>query len=177
MCYTSKPTSSRSPGPPSNKQKYERQNPKAPLQALAARPSNALRKNQRLCGPISRHVHPTLASPTSPFVPTSPAPFSRSLLSFSDLWGAEGKSGASSMPALRTVAKFSGGKGMAWSNGIAWWDEIDGSEEWQRGIFYALCAACSLVSLLALVRRRFALLSLSISLVICVSVGGCSYLR
>ncbi|XP_008790872.3 tobamovirus multiplication protein 1-like isoform X2 [Phoenix dactylifera] len=56
------------------------------------------------------------------------------------------------MPALRTAAEFSGGEGMAWRNGIAWWDEIDGSEEWQRGIFYALCAAYSLVSLVALVQ-------------------------
>ncbi|KAG1366520.1 putative Tobamovirus multiplication protein 1 [Cocos nucifera] len=56
------------------------------------------------------------------------------------------------MPALRTVAEFSGGEGMFWRNGIAWWDEIDGSEEWQRGIFYSLCAAYTLVSLVALVQ-------------------------
>lgn len=36
--------------------------------------------------------------------------------------------------------------------GIGWWDEIDGSDEWQRGIFYTLCASYSLVSLVALVQ-------------------------
>ncbi|XP_029124293.1 tobamovirus multiplication protein 1-like isoform X2 [Elaeis guineensis] len=56
------------------------------------------------------------------------------------------------MPALRMVAEFSGGEGMAWRNGIEWWDEIDGSEAWQRGIFYALCVAYSLVSVVALVQ-------------------------
>ncbi|XP_008802197.2 tobamovirus multiplication protein 1-like [Phoenix dactylifera] len=55
------------------------------------------------------------------------------------------------MPALRAVEYYSV-EGMGRRNGIAWWDEIDGSEEWQRGIFYALCAAYSLVSLVALVQ-------------------------
>ncbi|KAJ0960965.1 hypothetical protein J5N97_001069 [Dioscorea zingiberensis] len=35
---------------------------------------------------------------------------------------------------------------------MGWWDEVDGSDEWQRGIFYFLCAAYSLVSLVALVQ-------------------------
>ncbi|XP_029123861.1 tobamovirus multiplication protein 1 isoform X2 [Elaeis guineensis] len=56
------------------------------------------------------------------------------------------------MLALRTVVEYYGLEGMGRRNGIAWWDEIDGSEEWQRGIFYALCAAYSLVSLVALVQ-------------------------
>lgn len=61
-------------------------------------------------------------------------------------------SGASSMPALRAVVEeYYGVEGMGRRNGIAWWDEIDGSEEWQRGIFYALSVAYSLVSLVALV--------------------------
>ncbi|PIA52139.1 hypothetical protein AQUCO_01000192v1 [Aquilegia coerulea] len=33
-----------------------------------------------------------------------------------------------------------------------WWNEIDNSIEWQQGIFYALCAAYSLVSFVALVQ-------------------------
>lgn len=32
-----------------------------------------------------------------------------------------------------------------------WWDEIDGSEEWQRFIFYLLCASYAFVSFVALV--------------------------
>ncbi|KAH7652786.1 hypothetical protein IHE45_19G039800 [Dioscorea alata] len=35
---------------------------------------------------------------------------------------------------------------------MGWWDEVDGSDEWQRGIFYFLSAAYSLVSLVALVQ-------------------------
>ncbi|GLT72084.1 hypothetical protein SLA2020_440460 [Shorea laevis] len=40
-------------------------------------------------------------------------------------------------------------------NGLAvsnWWDEIDGSEEWQRRIYYALSVSYALVSLVALVQ-------------------------
>lgn len=32
-----------------------------------------------------------------------------------------------------------------------WWKKINGSEQWQDGIFYALCAAYALVSTVALV--------------------------
>lgn len=32
-----------------------------------------------------------------------------------------------------------------------WWKDIDESEEWQEGIYYTLCAAYGLVSLVALV--------------------------
>ncbi|KAK1288840.1 hypothetical protein QJS10_CPB19g01474 [Acorus calamus] len=35
---------------------------------------------------------------------------------------------------------------------VNWWDEIDGSEKWQEGIFYALSASCGLVSFVALVQ-------------------------
>ncbi|GMY39044.1 tobamovirus multiplication protein 1-like isoform X1 [Fagus crenata] len=38
-------------------------------------------------------------------------------------------------------------------NGLfSWWDEIDESEQWQKGIYYALCASYALVSLIALVQ-------------------------
>ena len=53
------------------------------------------------------------------------------------------------MVALRAVG-FAAEQDRAW-NGIAWWEEIDSSVEWQRGLFYALCAAYALVSLVALV--------------------------
>ncbi|KAK9989092.1 hypothetical protein SO802_029331 [Lithocarpus litseifolius] len=33
-----------------------------------------------------------------------------------------------------------------------WWDEIEESEQWQRGIYYALCASYALVSFIALVQ-------------------------
>ncbi|XP_023883496.1 tobamovirus multiplication protein 1 isoform X2 [Quercus suber] len=33
-----------------------------------------------------------------------------------------------------------------------WWDEIDESEQWQRGIYYALCASYALVSFITLVQ-------------------------
>jgi len=33
----------------------------------------------------------------------------------------------------------------------SWWDEINGSAQWQDGIFFALCAAYALVSAVALV--------------------------
>lgn len=36
-------------------------------------------------------------------------------------------------------------------NGIHWWNEIDHSEEWQRGIFYFLSASYALISIIALV--------------------------
>lgn len=32
-----------------------------------------------------------------------------------------------------------------------WWNGVDGSQKWQEGVFYALCAAYALVSLIALV--------------------------
>ncbi|KAK1262982.1 hypothetical protein QJS04_geneDACA012019 [Acorus gramineus] len=35
---------------------------------------------------------------------------------------------------------------------VDWWDEIDGSEKWQEGIFYALSASCGLVSFVAFVQ-------------------------
>ncbi|KAK1315210.1 hypothetical protein QJS10_CPA06g02076 [Acorus calamus] len=35
---------------------------------------------------------------------------------------------------------------------VNWWDEIDGSEKWQEGIFYALSASSGLVSFVALVQ-------------------------
>lgn len=34
----------------------------------------------------------------------------------------------------------------------SWWDEINESEKWQKGIFYVLCASYALVSLVALVQ-------------------------
>ncbi|KAJ9159114.1 hypothetical protein P3X46_024641 [Hevea brasiliensis] len=37
-------------------------------------------------------------------------------------------------------------------NGVHWWDEIDDSEEWQRGIFYFLSASYALISIIALVQ-------------------------
>lgn len=37
-------------------------------------------------------------------------------------------------------------------NGLDWWHEINESEEWQRGIFYFLCASYALVSFVALVQ-------------------------
>ncbi|CAM8935237.1 hypothetical protein QQ045_013042 [Rhodiola kirilowii] len=39
-----------------------------------------------------------------------------------------------------------------WSNGLEWWDEIDGSEKWQQGIFWALCAAYASISFVAFVQ-------------------------
>ncbi|KVI01816.1 protein of unknown function DUF1084 [Cynara cardunculus var. scolymus] len=33
---------------------------------------------------------------------------------------------------------------------MRWWNEIDGSQQWQEGVFYALCAAYALVALIAL---------------------------
>ncbi|CAH1426186.1 unnamed protein product [Lactuca virosa] len=33
-----------------------------------------------------------------------------------------------------------------------WWNGVDGSQKWQEGVFYALCAAYALVSLIALVQ-------------------------
>ncbi|XP_024959222.1 tobamovirus multiplication protein 1-like [Cynara cardunculus var. scolymus] len=35
---------------------------------------------------------------------------------------------------------------------MRWWNEIDGSQQWQEGVFYALCAAYALVALIALVQ-------------------------
>ncbi|KAF5448498.1 hypothetical protein F2P56_029026 [Juglans regia] len=35
---------------------------------------------------------------------------------------------------------------------LSWWDEIDESEQWQRGIYYTLCACYASVSLVALVQ-------------------------
>ncbi|OAY45106.1 tobamovirus multiplication protein 1 [Manihot esculenta] len=37
-------------------------------------------------------------------------------------------------------------------NGIHWWNEIDHSEEWQRGIFYFLSASYALISIIALIQ-------------------------
>ncbi|PKI63341.1 hypothetical protein CRG98_016229 [Punica granatum] len=31
-----------------------------------------------------------------------------------------------------------------------WWDRIDESEDWQRGVYYALCASYALISFVAL---------------------------
>lgn len=36
-------------------------------------------------------------------------------------------------------------------NSFDWWDKIDESEEWQRGIYYTLSVAYALVSIVALV--------------------------
>lgn len=41
--------------------------------------------------------------------------------------------------------RFGGG------NGLDWWDEIDESEKWQQGIFWALCAAYASISFVAFV--------------------------
>ncbi|WOL19933.1 tobamovirus multiplication protein 1-like [Canna indica] len=38
------------------------------------------------------------------------------------------------------------------ANTMEWWDEIDGSEKWQRHIFYALCGSYAVISLVALVQ-------------------------
>ncbi|XP_020241073.1 tobamovirus multiplication protein 1-like isoform X2 [Asparagus officinalis] len=54
------------------------------------------------------------------------------------------------MVALRAVG-FAAEQDKEW-NGISWWEEMDSSVEWQRGLFYALCASYSLVSLIALVQ-------------------------
>lgn len=35
-----------------------------------------------------------------------------------------------------------------------WWDELNGSTQWQDGVFYFLCAAYALVSAIALVRLK-----------------------
>ncbi|XP_028753107.1 tobamovirus multiplication protein 1-like [Neltuma alba] len=35
---------------------------------------------------------------------------------------------------------------------IDWWNSIDGSDQWQRGIYFALCAAYALLSIAALVQ-------------------------
>lgn len=32
-----------------------------------------------------------------------------------------------------------------------WWDEIDESEQWQKGIYYSLCGSYALISFIALV--------------------------
>ncbi|RRT83078.1 hypothetical protein B296_00015708, partial [Ensete ventricosum] len=63
---------------------------------------------------------------------------------------------ASLMAALRwgTAVGYFAGEGTV-AEAIAWWDEIDGSEKWQRGIFCALCASYALVSVVALVRIAF----------------------
>ncbi|CAL9106492.1 unnamed protein product [Musa acuminata var. zebrina] len=55
------------------------------------------------------------------------------------------------MAALRwgTAVGYFAGEGTV-ADAIAWWDEIDGSEKWQRGIFCALCASYALVSVVAL---------------------------
>ena len=45
-----------------------------------------------------------------------------------------------------------------------WWDDVNGSSQWQDGIFYTLCAAYALVSSIALVPT----LSLSLSRSYCV---------
>ena len=54
---------------------------------------------------------------------------------------------------LRTKS-FGFGEGGAEVVGAAfqWWNEIDESDQWQRGIYYALCAAYASVSFVALVR-------------------------
>ncbi|CAA3011463.1 tobamovirus multiplication 1 [Olea europaea subsp. europaea] len=35
---------------------------------------------------------------------------------------------------------------------LNWWDEINESVKWQDGLYFALCAACGLVSLVALIQ-------------------------
>ncbi|KAK9287048.1 hypothetical protein L1049_015457 [Liquidambar formosana] len=44
------------------------------------------------------------------------------------------------------------GEGYSGGGAFDWWDEIDESEKWQQGIFYALCACYALVSMVALVQ-------------------------
>lgn len=39
-------------------------------------------------------------------------------------------------------------------NAFQWWNQIDDSDQWQRGTYYALCVAYTLVSFIALVRKR-----------------------
>ena len=47
-----------------------------------------------------------------------------------------------------------------------WWDDVNGSSQWQDGIFYTLCAAYALVSSIALVPT----LSLSLLFLLCDSI-------
>ncbi|KAF1872898.1 hypothetical protein Lal_00016003 [Lupinus albus] len=51
--------------------------------------------------------------------------------------------------ALRTKSFGFGEEGVVANH---WWDEIDESDQWQRGIYYALCAAYASVSFVALVQ-------------------------
>lgn len=51
-----------------------------------------------------------------------------------------------------------------------WWDDINESQRWQDGIFYALCASYALVSSVALV-----LLSLSLSTYAHICICICTY--
>ncbi|GLT94410.1 hypothetical protein SLE2022_121510 [Rubroshorea leprosula] len=45
------------------------------------------------------------------------------------------------------------GEFMSYNGGaFDWWDEIDESEKWQRGIFYVLCTSYAVVSFVALVQ-------------------------
>ncbi|XP_061364698.1 tobamovirus multiplication protein 1-like [Gastrolobium bilobum] len=54
--------------------------------------------------------------------------------------------------ALRTKRFGFGEGGVEVGAANHWWDEIDESDQWQRGIYYALCAAYALVSFVALVQ-------------------------
>ncbi|XP_057976570.1 tobamovirus multiplication protein 1-like isoform X2 [Malania oleifera] len=48
--------------------------------------------------------------------------------------------------------KSAAGIRVRWGGAFDWWDDIDDSEEWQRGIFYALCVFYAFVSIVALVQ-------------------------
>jgi len=41
---------------------------------------------------------------------------------------------------------------------LQWWNRIDDSDQWQRGTYYALCAAYTLVSFIALVSHFLSLI-------------------
>uniref|UniRef100_A0A7N0ZWU7 THH1/TOM1/TOM3 domain-containing protein n=1 Tax=Kalanchoe fedtschenkoi TaxID=63787 RepID=A0A7N0ZWU7_KALFE len=52
---------------------------------------------------------------------------------------------------LWVLERESGGGGWR-GNGLDWWEEIDESEKWQQGIFWALCAAYASISFVAFVQ-------------------------
>lgn len=53
---------------------------------------------------------------------------------------------------LRTKSfGFIEGEAHEFVGALQWWNQIDDSDQWQRGTYYALCAAYTLVSFVALV--------------------------
>ncbi|GAV65357.1 DUF1084 domain-containing protein, partial [Cephalotus follicularis] len=52
----------------------------------------------------------------------------------------------------QTSLAFGEGESYYGGDAFDWWDDIDGSKEWQSGIYYALCASYALVSFVALVQ-------------------------